>query len=103
MKKIYDYWKEFAQHVNLKKTGKTGMIHLRTLLELNAKDISSFKDILLSNGSILQSIKSTTDYTITLKFFSDLMIIGKPTREERKSLKKALEGSNRRTERLQME
>ena len=45
----------------------------------------------MSNGSILQSIKSTTDYTITLKFFSDLMIVGKPTREERKSLKKALE------------
>ena len=50
-----------------------------------------FRSILLSNGSILQSIKSTTDYTITLKFFSDLMIVGKPTREERKSLKKALE------------
>ena len=39
----------------------------------------------------MQAIKNTTNYTITLKFFSDLMIVGKPTRDERKFLKKALE------------
>ena len=71
--------------VNLKKTGKIGTIHLLTLIGIERKDISSFKDILLSNGSILQSIKSTTDYTITLKFFSDLMISWENRQEKKES------------------
>ena len=89
--KIYDYWKEFAQHCEPEENWQDWYDSFADVIGIERKDISSFKDILLSNGSILQSIKSTTDYTITLKFFSDLMIVGKPTREERKSLKKALE------------
>ena len=88
--KIYDYWKEFAQNCEPNDNWQDWYDSFDDVIGIERKDISSFKDILLSNGAILQSVKNTTDYTITLKFFSDLMIVGKPTREEKNSLKKAL-------------
>lgn len=88
--KIYDYWKEFAQNCEPEENWQEWYDSFDDVIGIERKDISSFKDILLSNGAILQSVKNTTDYTITLKFFSDLMIVGKPTREEKNSLKKAL-------------
>ena len=89
--KIYDYWKEFAQNCEPEKNWQEWYDSFEDVVGIERKDISGFKDELLSNGAILQAIKNTTNYTITLKFFSDLMIVGKPTRDERKFLKKALE------------
>ena len=89
--KIYDYWKEFAQHCEPEENWQEWYDSFEDVVGIERKDISGFKDELLSNGAILQAIKNTTNYTITLKFFSDLMIVGKPTRDERKFLKKALE------------
>jgi hypothetical protein len=89
--KIYDYWKEFAQHCEPEENWQDWYDSFADVVGIERKDISGFKDELLSNGAILQAIKNNSNYTITLKFFSDIMIIGKPTREERKSLKKALE------------
>lgn len=89
--KIYDYWKEFAQNCEPEENWQEWYDSFEDVVGIEQKDISGFKDELLSNGAILQAIKNTTSYTITLKFFSDLMIVGKPTRDERKFLKKALE------------
>ncbi len=89
--KIYDYWKEFAQNCEPEENWQEWYDSFEDVVGIERKDISGFKDELLSNGAILQAIKNTTNYTITLKFFSDLMIVGKPTRDERKFLKKALE------------
>lgn len=89
--KIYDYWKEFAQHCEPEENWQDWYDSFAEVIGIERKDISDFKDNLISNGAILQAVKNTTDYTITLKFFSDIMIVGKPTRDERKSLKKALE------------
>ena len=89
--KIYDYWKEFAQNCEPEENWQEWYDSFEDVVGIEQKDISGVKDELLSNGAILQAIKNTTSYTITLKFFSDLMIVGKPTRDERKFLKKALE------------
>ena len=88
--KIYDYWKEFAQNCEPEENWQEWYDSFDDVVGIERKDISGFKDELLSNGAILQAIKNNTNYTITLKFFSDMMIIGKPTRDEKNSLKKAL-------------
>ena len=89
--KIYDYWKEFAQHCEPEENWQDWYDSFEDVVGIEKKEVGSFKDDLLSDGAILQAISNTSNYTITLKFFSDLMIVGKPTRDERKLLKKALE------------
>lgn len=89
--KIYDYWKEFAQHCEPEENWQDWYDSFADVVGIEKKEVGSFKDDLLSDGAILQAIRNTSNYTITLKFFSDLMIVGKPTRDERKLLKKALE------------
>ena len=81
--KIYDYWKEFAQHCEPEENWQEWYDSFADVIGIERKDISSFKDDLLSNGAILQAVKNNTNYTVTLKFFSDIMVIGKPTREEK--------------------
>jgi len=88
--KIYDYWKEFAQNCEPEENWQEWYDSFEDVVGIERKDISGFKDELLSNGTILQAIRNNPNYTITLKFFSDLMIVGKPTRDEKNSLKKAL-------------
>ena len=87
---IYELWKKFAQHCEPEENWQDWYDSFADVVGIERKDISGFKDELLSNGAILQAIKNNSNYTITLKFFSDIMIIGKPTRDERKYLKKAL-------------
>ena len=70
--KIYDYWKEFAQHCEPEENWQDWYDSFEEVVGIEKKDISDFKDNLISNGAILQSVKNTTDYTITLKFFSDI-------------------------------
>ena len=91
--KIYDYWKEFAQNCEPEENWQAWYDSFADVVGIERKDISGFKDELLSNGAILQAVKNNTNYTVTLKFFSDIMIIGKPTREEKKSLKKSINGA----------
>ena len=44
----------------------------------------------MSNKRILSIFNNRFEYTLTLKFFLDILITGKPTRDEKKALQKAL-------------
>ena len=58
---------------------------------LQKKDIDYFKNEILNNPFILNTIKNLTGYSLTLKSFEDLLVRGKTTRDERKNLSLALE------------
>ena len=87
---IYDIWKEFAQNCQPEQDWQLWYNTFEDVDGMERKDISYFKDELLSNSSIMKAINNSIGYTITLKFFTDLLITGKSTRDERKALQNAL-------------
>ncbi len=87
---IYSIWLEFAQNCTPETDWQEWYNTFEDVDGMERKDISFFKDELLSNKNILSIINNRFEYTLTLKFFSDILITGKPTRDERKALQKAI-------------
>ncbi len=87
---IYDIWKKFAQNCTPEKDWQKWYNTFEDVVGLESKDIDFYKDELLSNGSILQAVISTTNTTLSQKFFIDLLVTGKATRAERDTIKKAI-------------
>ena len=87
---IYDIWKQFAQNCTPEKDWQEWYNTFDDIDGVERNDTLSYKAELLSNKSIIEAINNRSDYTLTLKFFADLMITGKATRDERKTLKMAI-------------
>jgi len=88
--KIYSIWLEFAQNCEPEKDWQSWYDSFADVYGIESKDVNFFKDEILSNSSVLNSITANPGYTVTLKFFADLLITGKSTRDERKMLQTAL-------------
>ncbi len=87
---IYNIWKKFAQNCTPEKDWQEWYNTFEDVVGLESKDIDFYKDELLSNGSILQAVISTSNTTLSQKFFIDLLVTGKATRAERDTIKKAI-------------
>jgi len=87
---IFDFWKEFCINCEAESDWQIWYNKFKDIDGVERKDISYYKDVILSDKDVSNAINQKTDYTITLKFFADLLIPGKPTRDERKSLGNAL-------------
>ena len=87
---IYSIWLEFAQNCTPENDWQEWYNTFEDVDGMERKDISFFKDELLSNKSILSIVNNRFEYTLTLKFFLDILITGKPTRDEKKALQKAI-------------
>ena len=87
---IYSIWLEFAQNCTPEPDWQEWYNTFEDVDGMERKDISFFKDELLSNKGILNSVHNRFEYTLTLKFFSDMLIVGKPTRDEKKALQMAI-------------
>lgn len=87
---IYDIWKEFAQNCEPEENWQEWYNTFEDVVGIASKDVDYYTDELLSNKSIMESILNNSGYTVTVKFFCDLMFKGKPTREERNTVKSAL-------------
>ncbi len=88
--KIFDVWKEFCVNCEPESDWQLWYNKFKDVDGVERKDISYYKDVILSDKSVLSAISNCFDSAITLKFFADLLITGKATREERKSLSSAL-------------
>lgn len=87
---IYTIWKEFAQNCEPEPDWQDWYNTFEDVEGLQRKDMSEYKAEILNNYSILQSLRNRQDYSITAKFFEDILIRGKSTSGERETLKKAL-------------
>lgn len=87
---IYTIWKEFAQNCEPETDWQEWYNTFEDVEGLQRKDMSEYKAEILNNYSILQSLRNRQDYSITAKFFEDILIRGKSTSGERETLKKAL-------------
>lgn len=88
---IYDIWKEFAQNCIPEKNWQEWYNTFEDLEGLERKEIIFYKNILLSDRSILLAVRNTFDYSLTLQFFLNIIIRGKATRDEKKALQAAIE------------
>lgn len=88
--KIFDVWKEFCVNCEPESDWQLWYNTFKDVDGVERKDISYYKDVILSDKSVLSAISNCFDSAITLKFFADLLITGKATREERKSLSSSL-------------
>ena len=87
---IYDIWKTFAQNCEPENSWQDWYDTFEDIDGMERKDMTYFKDELLTNKSIIEAINNKFESTITLKFFADILITGKPTRDERKTLHNAI-------------
>src|SRR5678816_4881254 len=88
---IYDIWKTFAQNCIPESDWQEWYNTFEDIDGLQKKDIDYFKNEILNNPFVLNTIKNLTGYSLTLKSFEDLLVRGKTTRDERKNLSLALE------------
>lgn len=88
---IYDIWKTFAQNCTPEPDWQEWYNTFEDIDGLQKKDIDYFKNEILNNPFILNTIKNLNGYSLTLKSFEDLLVRGKTTRDERKNLSLALE------------
>lgn len=87
---IYDLWKEFCVNVTPEKDFQAWYNSFEPEDGMERKDVNYFKDEILSSTYLLRMIREHQNYSLTLKFFVDILITGKPTREEKDNLKLAL-------------
>lgn len=87
---IYNVWKNFAQNCSPESDWQSWYNSFSHVDGLERKDIEIFKSEIITNDSILRAIESRSDFHLTLRFFEDILIVGKTTRDERTALKKAL-------------
>ena len=87
---IYTIWREFCQNCTTESDLQEWYNTFEDVQGIQRKDISYFQTEIVSNSELFFAINNKPDYSLTLKFFEDILIKGKSTRDERNVIQKAL-------------
>lgn len=88
--KIYQIWLEFAQNCSPEPHYQKWHDTFNHVEGLERRDIDNFKTNIENSLALHKLLEDKEDGQITLRFFEDFLIVGKPTRDERNALKKAV-------------
>lgn len=88
--KIYQIWLEFAQNCQPEPDWQEWYNSFDDVAGLERKEVDYFKAEIMGDITLQDRIQFSSVYTFSMKFFEDYLITGKPTRDEKRYLRKAL-------------
>jgi len=87
---IYNLWKDFAQNCTPEDDWQKWYNTFEDVDGLMRKDMSEYKSQILNSSIVINTLKDTHECSLTMRFFEDLLIRGKVTRDEKTTLKNAV-------------
>ena len=87
---IYNLWKEFAQNCTPEDNWQEWYNTFEDVDGLMRKDMSEYKSQILNSSIVINTLRNSQEYSLTMRFFEDLLIRGKVTRDEKTTLKNAV-------------
>jgi hypothetical protein len=87
---IYNLWKEFAQNCIPENNWQEWYNTFEDVDGLMRKDMSEYKSQILNSSIVINTLRNSQEYSLTMRFFEDLLIRGKVTRDEKTTLKNAV-------------
>jgi predicted RNase H-like nuclease len=87
---IYNLWKEFAQNCTPENNWQEWYNTFEDVDGLMRKDMSEYKSQIINSSIVINTLRNSQEYSLTMRFFEDLLIRGKVTRDEKTTLKNAV-------------